>query len=145
MLGAGSLRDEPLPDPQRFLGVMERAIHLLGTNISRSNLQKVAEVLQALRWEFRDYGMELHVLLNHAGDVSCSTNWAGPVDSVISMDAATFHNAAFGKQNLGAALLMGKLRVEGISALNLSRFSSLLKPFLESYRQACAESYDPAR
>ena len=124
---------------------MERTIHLLGTNVSRSNLQKVAEVLPALRWEFRDYGIRVYVLLNDAGDVSCATDWTGPVDSVISMDAATFHKAAFGKQNFGAALLMGNLRVEGISALNLSRFSSLLKPFLESYRQACAEWYDPAR
>ncbi len=139
------MRDEPLPDAQSFLGVMERTIHLLGTNVSRSNLQKVAEVLHALRWEFSDYGIRVHVLLNDAGDVSCATDWTGPVDSVISMDAATFHKAAFGKQNFGTALLMGKLRVEGISALNLSRFSSLLKPFLESYRQACAELYDPAR
>ncbi len=134
-----------MPDAQSFLGVMERTIHLLGTNISRSNLQKVAEVLRALRWEFRDYGIRVHVLLNDAGDVTCATDWTGPVDSVISLDATTFHNAAFGKQNLGAALLMGKLRVEGISALNLSRFSALLNPFQESYRQACAELYDPAR
>ena len=99
----------------------------------------------ALRWEFRDYGIRVHVLFNDAGGVCCAIDWAGPVDSVISMDAATFHKAAFGKQTFGAALLMGKLRVEGISALNLSRFSSLLKPFLESYRQACAEWYDPVR
>ena len=139
------MSDEPLPDAQSFMGVMERTIHLLGTNISRSNLQTVAEVLHTLRWEFRDYGIQVHVLLNDAGEVSCATDWSGQVDSAISMDAATFHNAAFGKQNFGAALLMGKLRVEGISAMNLSRFSSLLKPFLESYRQACAELYDPAR
>ena len=144
-LGADPLNDEPLPDAQSFLGVMERTIDLLGTNVSRSDIQRVAEALHALRWEFRDYGIQVHVLLNDAGEVRCATDWAGPVDSVISMDATTFHKAAFGKQNFGTALLMGKLRVEGISASNLSRFSSLLKPFLENYRQACAELYDPAR
>ena len=124
---------------------MERTIDLLGNNISRSSLKNVAEVLHTLRWEFRDYGLQIHVLISDSGDVGCATDWTGPVDSVISMDAATFHKAAFGKLNLGAALLMGKLRFEGISALNLTRFSSLLKPFLESYRQACAELYDAAR
>ena len=112
--------------------------------MSRSNLLRVAEALHSLRWDFRDYGLQIHFLVNDEGEVSFANDWSGPVDSTISMDAATFHNAAFGRLNFGAALLMGKLRIEGISALNLGKFSSLLQPFLHSYRQACAELYGPA-
>ena len=123
---------------------MERTIQLVGHNVPRRALQNVAEVLHALRWDFQDYGVRVCFLVNDAGDVSCANNWSGAVDSVISMDAGAFHNAAFGKANFGTALLMGKLRVEGVSALNLSRLTLLLKPFLDSYRQACAEFYDSA-
>jgi hypothetical protein len=61
------------------------------------------------------------------------------VDSVIAMDAVTFHKTAYGAANFGTALLMGKLSITGISALTLTGFTPLLRPFLDSYRQACAE------
>ena len=133
------MTDESLPGVQTFPEVMQRTIQLVGRNAPRSTLQKVAEVLRSLRWDFQDYGLQIYFLVNEAGDVSCATDWQGPVDSVLAMDARTFHQAAYGKTNLGTALLMGKLRIEGISALSLSKFTPLLKPFLDSYRQACTE------
>jgi hypothetical protein len=131
-----------LPDGQGFAGVMERAIQLVGCNVPPANLRKVAEALQALRWDFPDYGISLHFLINDEGQVQCAHSWPGPVDGAVSMDAAFFHDAAFGRANFGAALLLGKLRIEGFSPWNLGRFASLLDPFLESYRQACTEWHD---
>ena len=123
---------------------MRRTIQLVGTNIPRSTLQNVAKLLQALRWEFQDYGVNIYFLVNEQGDVDCATEWTGQVDGVITMDASTFHDAAFGKANLGAAMVMGKIHVQGISPLKLGKFASLLKPLLNSYCQACGELYDPA-
>ncbi len=134
-----------MPGPQDFTGIMCRTIELVGANVPRSTLQKVAELLHALRWEFQDYGVKIYFLVNDQGDVDCATEWSGQVDSVITIDAYTFHKAAFGKTSFGAAMVMGKLHVQGISPLKLGKFTSLLKPFLDSYRQACGELYDPAR
>jgi hypothetical protein len=41
-------------------------------------------------------------------------------------------------------MLMGKLRVSGISVLHLGKFAPLLKPFQNSYRQAWTEVNEPA-
>ena len=133
------MRDKSLPEAHNFPGVMQRTIQLVGHNAPRSALQKVAEVFRSLRWDFQDYGFQIDFLVNEAGDVSCARDRRGPVDTVIAMDAKTFHQAAYGKTNFGIALLMGNLRIEGISALSLSKFTPLLKPFLDSYRQACTE------
>ena len=138
------MTDEILPGAQSFAEVMQRTIQLVGHNAPRSSLQKVAEVFRSLRWDFQDYGLQIYFLVNEAGDVSCATDWQGPVDSVLAIDAETFHQAAYGKTNFGTALLMGKLRIQGISALSLSKFTPLLKPFLDSYRQACTEFYAPS-
>ena len=134
--------DSQLPSSDKFLGVMERTIQIVGDTVPRSTLQKVAEVLNVLHWEFQDYAVGLYFLVDDAGEVTCSTDWTGKVDSTIRMDAETFHNAANGKTNFGTALLMGKLHVEGLSAMNLGRFISLLKPFLDGYQQACVEFHD---
>lgn len=133
------MREVALPEPSSFVGVMERTIQLVGNSMPRETLRKVAQVFHTLRWDFQDYGVQVYFLVNDAGDVSCARDWAGPVDSVIVMDASTFHNAAYGKANFGTALLMGKLRIKGVSPLSLSKFTPLLKPFLDSYQQACSE------
>ena len=133
------MREIALPEPSSFLCVMERTIQLVGNSMPREALQKVAQVFHTLRWDFQDYGVQVYFLVNDAGDVSCARDWTGTVDSVIVMDALTFHNAAYGKGNFGTALLMGKLRIKGISPLSLSKFTPLLKPFLDSYQQACSE------
>ena len=134
-----------MPGPQDFTDVMRRTIELVGVNVPRSTLQKVAQLLHTLRWEFQDYGVKIYFLVNDQGDVDCATEWSGQVDSVITMDASTFHKSAYGKANFGTAMVMGKLHVQGISPLKFGKFTSLLKPFLDSYRQACGELYDPAR
>ena len=137
------MADEVLPGAQNFPGVLQRTIQLVGHKAPRSTLQKLAEVFRSLRWDFQDYGLQIYFLVNESGEVSCAMDWPGPVDSVIAIDAGTFHQAAYGKTNFGTALLMGKLRIEGISALSLSKFTPLLKPFLDSYRQACTEFHEP--
>ena len=136
--------EKPLPDPQRFPAVMERTIQLVGQNVPRDKLQEVATVFHTLCWEFRDYGVKTYFLVSDAGEVDSSQEWSGAVDSVITMDARTFHDAAFGKTNFGTAFLMGKLRVKGIPALKLGKFTPLLKPFLDSYQQACEEFHGTA-
>ncbi|PKB72934.1 MAG: hypothetical protein BZY75_04500 [SAR202 cluster bacterium Io17-Chloro-G7] len=123
---------------------MRRTIQLVGADVPRTTLQKVAELLQTLRWEFKDYGVNLYFLVNDKGNVDCANEWSGKVDGVITMNASTFHDAAYGKANLGTAMLMGKIHIQGISPLKLGKFNSLLKPLLDSYRQACGELYDPA-
>ena len=133
------MTENGLPDSRSFLAVMERTIELVGQNVSRDTLQKVAKVLGVLQWDFRDYNARVFFLVNEAGVVSCAREWPGTVDSIIAMDAVTLHKAAYGTENLGTALLMGRLSITGLSALNLTKFTPLLKPFLDSYRQACAE------
>ncbi len=134
-----------VPGPQVFPGVMERTIQLVGDAIPGCALRKIAEVLRTVRWEFPDYGFHLYLTVNDLGEVRSVGDWSGPVDSTISMDAATLHNAAYGKTSFGAALLLGKLRVRGVSASNLGRLTSLLHPFLDSYRQACSEVHGPGQ
>ena len=56
-----------MPGPQDFAGVMRRTIQLVGTNVPRSTLQKVAELLHALRWEFKDYGVKIYFLVDDQG------------------------------------------------------------------------------
>ena len=136
--------EHSIPGPKDFTDVMRRTIQLVGTNVPRSSLQKVAETLHALSWEFKDYGVKIYFLVDGLGGVDCATEWLGDVDSSITMDASTFHNVAFGKANFGAAMVMGKLHVQGISPLKLGKFNTLLKPFLSSYREACGEWYEPA-
>ena len=136
--------EHSIPGPKDFTDVMRRTIQLVGTNVPRSSLQKVAETLHALSWEFKDYGVRIYFLVDGLGAVACATEWSGDVDSSITMDASTFHNVAFGNANFGAAMVMGKLHVKGISPLKLGKFNTLLKPFLSSYRQACGEWYEPA-
>ena len=139
------MREDELPEAQSFPGVMERTIQVVGDTIPRCSLRKVAEVIRTVRWEFQDYGVQVYFLVNHVGEVSSAKDWPGPVDSVISMDAATLHKAAYGKANFGTALLMGKLRIKGVTAMNLGRLTSLLQPFLDCYRHACSELYDPGK
>lgn len=136
--------EHSIPGPEDFTEVMRRTIQLVGTNVPRSSLQKVAEMLHTLSWEFKDYGVKIYFLVDDLGSVDCATEWSGQVDSSITMDASTFHNAAYGEANFGAAMVMGKLQVKGISPLKLGKFNTLLKPFLSSYRQACGEWYEPA-
>ena len=136
--------EHSIPGPKDFTDVMRRTIQLVGTNVPRSSLQKVAETLHALSWEFKDYGVKIYFLVDGLGGGDCATEWLGDVDSSITMDASTFHNVAFGKANFGAAMVMGKLHVKGISPLKLGKFNTLLKPFLSSYREACGEWYEPA-
>ena len=133
------MREYALPEVHSFLAVMERTVQLVGDNVPLGTLQKVAEVLGALRWDFRDYDVRVYFLVNPAGVVNYAREWPGTVDAVVSMDALTFHKTAYGSASFGTALLMGKLSITGLSALNLIKFTPLLKPFLDSYRQACAE------
>ena len=119
------MADEILPGAQSFAEVMQRTIQLVGHNAPRSSLQKVAEVFRSLRWDFQDYGLQIYFLVNETGEVSSATEWQGPVDSVLAIDAGTFHQAAYGKTNFGTALLTGKLRIQGIPALSLSKFMIL--------------------
>ncbi|HIM36751.1 MAG TPA: SCP2 sterol-binding domain-containing protein [Dehalococcoidia bacterium] len=136
--------EHAIPGPEDFTDVMRRTIQLVGTNVPRSSLQKVAELLHTLSWEFKDYGVKIYFLVDDLGGVDCATEWSGHVDSSIIMNASTFHNAAYGKANFGAAMVMGKLHVKGISPLKLGKFNTLSQPFLSSYRQACGELYEPA-
>ncbi len=123
---------------------MQRTMELVGQTVPRSSLREVAKVFHTLCWRFPDNGVEMYFLVDDDGGVSSATGWTGQVDGVVAMDAAVFHNAAFGKANLATAMLMGKLRISGISARHLGKFAPLLKPFQNSYRQAWTEVNEPA-
>ena len=138
------MKKESLPETQRFLAVMQRTMELVGQTVPSSSLREVAKVFHTLCWKFPDNGVEMYFLVDDDGGVSSATDWTGSVDGVITMDAAVFHNAAFGKSNLATAMLMGKLRISGISVLHLGKFAPLLKPFQNSYRQAWIEVNEPA-
>ncbi len=118
---------------------MERTIQLVGDNVPRGTLQKVAEAVSALELDFPDYGARIYFLISNEGVVNCARERPGTIDSAIVMDASTFHKAACGSTNLGTALMTGKLSITGVPALSLTKFTPLLKPFLNSYLQACSE------
>ncbi|MDP7509664.1 MAG: SCP2 sterol-binding domain-containing protein [Dehalococcoidia bacterium] len=119
-------------------------MELVGQGVPRGSLREVAKVFHTLCWRFPDNGVEMYFLVDDDGGVSSATDWTGSVDGVITLDAAVFHAAAFGKANLATAMLMGKLRISGISVLHLGKFAPLLKPFQSSYRQAWTEVNEPA-
>jgi len=119
-------------------------MELVGQNVPQNSLREVAKVFHALCWKFPDNGVEMYFLLDPDSGVRSTLEWASSVDGVITLDAALFHDAAFGKGSLPTAFLMGKLRVSGISVRHLGKFAPLLKPFQNSYRQAWTEVNDPA-
>ena len=119
------------------------ADYVLANKESLESLDKLQESNEALE-------NEIEVRRRAEDDLSISESKSASildavVDGVITIDAATFHSAAVGEGSLGMAFLTGKLQVEGIPVSSLSRFSGLLKPFLSSYRQACAELNGPAK
>ncbi len=131
--------NNPLPDSQRFPAVMERAIQLVGQRVPRSQLQEIATLFHTVCWEFPDYGFKSYFMISDQGEVRSATNWFGEVDGVVTLDASTFHDAAFEKISFSFALFTGKLRVSGIQPLKLGKFLPLVQPFLDSYQQACQE------
>ncbi len=129
----------PLPDAQRFPDVMERAMQLVGQRVPRSQLQEIATLFHTVCWEFPDYGLKSYFTISDQGEVRSAAHWSGAVDGVVTLDARTFHDAAFGKTSFGFAFFTGKLRVSGIQPMKMGRFMPLLQPFLDSYQQACQE------
>ncbi len=114
-------------------------MQLVGQRVPRSQLQEIATLFHTVCWEFPDYRFKSYFTLNGEGEVRGYSQWNGPVDGTVIMDARTFHDAAFGKTSFGAAFLMGKVRVKGIPATKLGKFMPLLQPFLDCYQQACEE------
>ncbi|MDO8751407.1 MAG: SCP2 sterol-binding domain-containing protein [Dehalococcoidia bacterium] len=131
--------ESPLPDSQLFPAVMERAMQLVGQKVPRSQLQEIATLFHTVCWEFPDYGLKRYFLVSDDGEVRSAAHWSGVVDGVVTLDASTFHAAAFGKTSFGLAFFTGRLRVSGIHPVKLGKFMPLLEPFLESYQQACQE------
>jgi len=129
----------PLPDSQRFLAVVDRTIQLVGEKVPLETLREMAEVFHVLCWEFPDWGVQRYFILSDSGEVESTSEWVGPVDSTITMDARTLHDIAFGYTSPIMAFFMGRLRVTGMPSAKLGKFLPLLEPFLASYRQACAE------
>ena len=133
------MTDSPLPDSQSFPAVMERAVQLVGQRVTRSQLQEIAALFHTVCWEFPDYGLKSYFMISDQGEVRSAAHWSGVVDGVVTLDASTFHDAAFGKTSFGFAFFTGRLRVSGIQPMKLGRFMPLVQPFLESYQQACQE------
>lgn len=122
-----------------FRGLMHRTIALVGQKMTRETLQAVSQVFQVMRWDFKDLGTSIFFLLSSDGAVRSADAHESEAQSTLQIDARTFHDAAYGRTSLGTAFLLGRLKVRGIPALKLGKFTPLLKPFLESYRQACEE------
>jgi hypothetical protein len=74
--------------------------------------------------------------LNERGEIRIIPKVADKPDVIVTLDASALHDSAYGKTTFGTAFVMGKLKVKGIPALKLRKFIPLLKPFLESYREA---------
>jgi hypothetical protein len=119
--------------------LLSRAIELAGSQLAPETVGSVAEVFQVLLWHFVDYDLKVYLLIGEAGDLSFVTQPPGEADGTIKLEAGMLHDLALGKVSLPLAFLSGKLRLQGLPALNLRRFIPLFNPFLEGYRQAWQE------
>jgi len=129
-------KDKLLPDALQLESVMQQTIELLGRKLKSEQIQEIAQVFQTICWNFKDRDFQVYLLLDESGQIQLITDVSGVPDATITLDTSTLHDAAYGKTTFGTAFVMGKLKVEGIPALKLRKFIPLLKPFLESYREA---------
>jgi putative sterol carrier protein len=107
----------------------------LGQKLKPEQIEEIAQVFRTLCWDFKDRSFQAWFLLEK-GKIQLITDDSRVPDATITLDSSTLHDAAYGKTTFGAAFVMGKLKVKGIPALKLRKFIPLLKPFLESYREA---------
>jgi len=128
--------DKLLPNAQQLEGVIQQAIELLGRKLKPEQIREIAKVFQTLCWDFRDSALQICLSLDEGGRIKYVPNISGTPDATVTLDASTLHNSAYGKTTFGLAFVTGKLKVKGVPALKLTKFIPLLKPFLESYREA---------
>jgi hypothetical protein len=126
--------------PAAFCAIMQRAMELVGEKIPRAHLQEVAKIFTVLCWDFRDLQRHVYFQVSPAGEVCCPE--AASAQTTVTIDSRVFHDAAFGKTSLATAFFLGKLKVQGISVLKLGKFTPLMKPFLESYCEACERHHE---
>jgi putative sterol carrier protein len=129
-------KDRLLPDALQLKSVMQKTIELLGRKLNSEQIKEIAQVFQTLCWNFKDYDFQGYLLLDEHGQIRYLPSLSSEPDATITLSTSTLHDAAYGKTTFGTAFVMGKLKVKGISALKLRNFIPLLKPFLESYREA---------
>lgn len=129
-------KDKYLPDALQFELVLQQTIELLGQKLEPAQVHEMGQVFRTLSWNFRDRAFQVYLLLNEKDEIKYARDISGIPDVTITLDASILHDSAYGRTTFGTAFVMGKLKVKGIPALKLNKFIPLLKPFLESYRQA---------
>jgi len=129
-------KNNHMPNEQQLQAVMQQTIELLGQKLKAEQIQEIAKVFPTLCWNFKDYTLEVHLILNEQGNIRYTPDSNGIHGPMITMDTATLHNSAYGRTSFGRAFITGKLKIKGVPALKLTKFMPLLNPFLESYREA---------
>lgn len=129
-------KDMPMPNAQQLETVMQRTIELVGQKLKAEQIKEIAKVFPTLCWNFKDYALEVYILLDEKGNIKYTPDSVGTHGASITMDTATLHGSAYGKTTFGRAFITGKLKIKGVPALKLTKFMPLLNPFLESYREA---------
>jgi alkyl sulfatase BDS1-like metallo-beta-lactamase superfamily hydrolase len=125
-----------IPSKVQLKSVLKRTIERMNHRLNPEKIKEIAQVFQIFCWNFKDKNQKAYLLLDKKGVIKYATRFDGEPDAIITLDSIILHNAAYNKTTLGTAFVMGKLKVKGISALRLRKFIPLLKPFLESYREA---------
>ena len=129
-------KDNSILGEVQLKSVIRRTIELLDQRLNKEQTEEIAQVFQILCWNFKDLNLKVYLLLGEKGVIKYATHVNGEPDAIITLDSTTLHNSAYNRTTLGTAFVMGKLKIKGIPALRLRKFIPLLKPFLESYREA---------
>jgi len=127
-----------VPDAQHFPAIMRRTIEHVGDRLPVEQRRELAAVFRSLCWEFPDYGVKSYFLFDDEAEVTYddALPGGGAPDASVRMNAKTLHDVATGRTSFALAFVMGRLRVRGIPVRKLSRFTPLVDPFLDCYRDA---------
>ncbi len=117
--------------------VLKETIERLNKKLTQEQIQRLAEAFHIIFWEFPDQSITMHLVVDkHSQSVKYATSIDGEPQMRISMDTSVLDDAAYGRTSFGIAFITGKMKVKGLHPLKLRKFIPLLKPFLESYREA---------
>ena len=131
------LMKSALPTGKNFENVLKETIERVNKKLTQAQIQGLAGAFQTLYWEFPDLSMAMRLIVTKQGLFpSFPTSIVEEPHMRITTDSSVLNDAAFERTSFGIAFITGKLKVKGLHPLKLRKFIPLLKPFLESYREA---------
>jgi putative sterol carrier protein len=135
------MTQSPPATGEELQNILRRTVELLNDKLDPPQLERIASAFQTVRWEFNDLDTAVHLVSDQAGPaLRYASSIEGEPSVSIGMSSKTLDDAAWGHTSFGTAFITGKLKVKGLHPLKMSKFASMLDPFLASYREAQEEA-----